>query len=166
MGFILKEVIKMPKCKCSCGETVRGYAGNTAKIKEYVSGHNNTGPKKVFQYSKLKNRWLVRGRSYLEKSYWANIVYQNYCNEGKPLPRGSIVHHINNDTADDRPENLRILTKAEHIKLHQPTRGVKVVLTKDCAVVVLDSLAEAARFKMGKNGWQVNCLNEGGYYGR
>jgi hypothetical protein len=30
-----------------------------------------------------------------------------------------IVHHINGDGSDDRPENLTILTRSEHINLHR-----------------------------------------------
>ena len=38
---------------------------------------------------------------------------------GRPLTTDEHVHHINEDRADNRPENLRILTNAEHQKVHQ-----------------------------------------------
>jgi HNH endonuclease len=33
-----------------------------------------------------------------------------------------VVHHVNGDPTDNRPENLEIMTQAEHAKLHDPER--------------------------------------------
>lgn len=38
---------------------------------------------------------------------------------GRPLRDDEVVHHVNGDVTDDRPENLRVLTRAEHIDLHR-----------------------------------------------
>lgn len=38
---------------------------------------------------------------------------------GRPLAVGECVHHKNRDRADNRPENLQVLTTAEHIELHR-----------------------------------------------
>lgn len=37
---------------------------------------------------------------------------------GRPLGRGETVHHLNGDTSDDRPENLAVVSRSEHAKLH------------------------------------------------
>lgn len=47
-----------------------------------------------------------------------------------PVPRGYLVHHRNEDRADNRLRNLRLMTRAQHTQLHHagkisPMRGKK-----------------------------------------
>jgi hypothetical protein len=37
---------------------------------------------------------------------------------GRPLRDDEVVHHINGDSSDDRPENLCVISQSEHAKLH------------------------------------------------
>ena len=37
---------------------------------------------------------------------------------GRTLADNEIVHHINGDATDNRPENLEVMTQSEHAKLH------------------------------------------------
>lgn len=45
---------------------------------------------------------------------------------GRPLRDNEIVHHINGDYTDNRPENLKVMTQSEHVREHDlPRLGVE-----------------------------------------
>ncbi|MCJ7509630.1 MAG: HNH endonuclease [Dehalococcoidia bacterium] len=64
-------------------------------------------------------RWLVRinGRRYT----LARIVLG--LKIGRPLTSDEVAHHVNSNPADDRPENLELMTRTEHVAWHNQERA-------------------------------------------
>lgn len=52
-----------------------------------------------------------------EKIYLHRIVWEK--NNGRRLKDGEVVHHINCNPEDNRPENLQAMTASEHSALHE-----------------------------------------------
>ena len=44
---------------------------------------------------------------------------------GRKLSDDELVHHINCVKSDDRPENLQVVKKSDHMKIHRPRLGMK-----------------------------------------
>lgn len=62
-----------------------------------------------YKYVKLGN-----GKNQVEH----RVIMEEYL--GRKLSSDEIVHHINGEYRDNRPENFELVTRAEHIKVHLP----------------------------------------------
>lgn len=106
------ETRRKPKalCDCGCGERVplHGY--------RFVSGHGWPLRCKPVWLDNTHGRWYTNDRSNTQVA-WARVVMENVI--GRPLRPEEVVHHLNEDPADDRPENLALCaSQAVHMRLY------------------------------------------------
>ena len=115
----------MTKCACGCGASLDPI-DKQGRPRRFISGHNS----RVYIHQKPRNgEVLKRGHVYVFHAgphprrgkndgyvVRANLVMEAVL--GRHLERNEVVHHINRDKADDRIENLRVMTVGEHCALH------------------------------------------------
>lgn len=72
---------------------------------------------------------ITRGYIYIACPSHPNATQTGYVSEhrlvmermiGRYLEKGEIVHHLNRVKTDNRPENLEIVSRAGHVRIHNP----------------------------------------------
>ena len=54
----------------------------------------------------------------------AHLVWE--ATNGRSVPRGRLIHHIDEDPSNDAPANLQLVTRAEHAKIHAMLNRTRV----------------------------------------
>lgn len=118
----------MKLCECGCGKTAP-IATMTSRDRGWIKGeqkrfirfhqirtkkHRNSG----FMYVQNKKRWYVEHRNGTGHTPWSRIVYSNFYLNGKEIPSNLFVHHKDENTENDSPENLSLMSVKDHVTLH------------------------------------------------
>lgn len=100
-------------CQCGCGEPVA--RGKRFRGHHHLRGNTNPRYKGGLYYAQTKRRWIIICRDGSRQPY-ARAVLEAQIK--RVLTPDEVVHHINHDSADDRPENLALMTRDAHNLLH------------------------------------------------
>ncbi len=73
-------------------------------------------------------RWYIRGRDG-RQHLWYRVVAGGML--GRELAADEVVHHINGDPSDDRPENLQVVSRSEHFAIHVRQGDAHVLTAED-----------------------------------
>jgi len=100
-------------CACGCGKKTN--TTDQGRSRRYLRGHNRRG---------TGNGWIECGYPYISVdgrkiAEHRHVVEQR---EGRKLARGEVIHHVDGNKSNNSPENLLIVTRAEHRRLHSGTK--------------------------------------------
>ncbi len=80
-------------------------------------------------YAKVPNHPEATSNGYVLEH---RVVMENHM--GRLLTQDEVVHHENENKKDNRIENLELMTRAEHSKLHAMKPGLIILVCTDCGV--------------------------------
>lgn len=129
------------KCQCDCGNSIilGGYkltSGNNKscgclRLENSVARIENYNANKERKQKRINNYGYrvvldpespqanVRGEQLEHRKIMAEHI-------GRPLRHDEVVHHINGNKLDNRIENLQILTRSEHQRIHITERWKEI----------------------------------------
>jgi hypothetical protein len=74
------------------------------------------GKQNGLHFNRTLGRWIIRCRDGTQAYFYRAVAEAKL---GRALGRNEIVHHIDGDSSNDDPGNLDVMSRADHVRLHQ-----------------------------------------------
>jgi predicted nucleic acid-binding Zn ribbon protein len=110
-----RKPVRLIEC-ATCGKQFEPPASRDAKFCSHACFGRAYSKNGIYQHH---GRSMVRLRDGGRQTYARSLMEAHL---GRHLDRDEVVHHINGDKADDRLENLAVLSNSEHTSLHMRER--------------------------------------------
>lgn len=107
---------KVNLCACGCGG-LTGYKYLPGHHMKFASREEQTRRARLNDGATQRDRGSGKSYRKIRGQHEHRLVASRML--GRALQQGEIVPHVNGDKRDNRPENLRVMTQAEHIKEHR-----------------------------------------------
>lgn len=112
MRFRAGHVLRMPTVRAKSREGRQRRWGVRSSLWQGGVGRHNRGYIRVYQGPEQ------------ERGFEHRLMAERML--GRRLRRSEVVHHRNGVRADNRPENLEILTRSQHIAFHHALRTAEI----------------------------------------
>ena len=97
-------------CGCGCGATTN--LDKRGRPRRYVQGHNRRG---------CGTGWVEQGYRFVCQGGKKRALHRVIVEEslGRTLGTDEVVHHVDHDRLNNAPDNLVVLSRSEHTRLHR-----------------------------------------------
>lgn len=116
----------LPNCD-DCGVELKDYRSKRCMSCSKKGESNPLFGKTREKHPTFKGGYIHKRLGYRFVQHKGKKVYEHRLvmerKLGKKLNKGEIVHHLNGNKTDNRPENLVVMTQSEHVILHKPRLG-------------------------------------------
>jgi HNH endonuclease len=113
-------VQRIPLSTCEyCGQPFKARADSYGRFcSRQCSGRWRKGQSSNggLHFNGTLRRWVIHCRDGT-KIYFYRAVAE--AKVGRPLTADELVHHVDGDTTNDDPANLAVMSRADHVRLHQ-----------------------------------------------
>jgi len=128
-------------------ELIRDSTKTSARMSEYNREHNPTAMD-FARRCKLRNHHLGSGeqKGYTKRFGKPEHVFFAEQVLGRELRPDEVVHHIDRNKRNNSLDNLVVMTRSEHSKLHYACRGKKEVMSDAFQALSVSGISEAVDF--------------------